>query len=304
MIRDYLELHFIIFLWGFTAILGGLISIPPTEIVFYRTGISFLALGGLLLIRGISFQIGWTSIIKIFLTGFLISAHWILFFLSARVSTISVCLAGMATLTLWTSILDPLFNHKKLNFVEVFLGIVIIGGLYVIFRFEFDHTLGLVLAIISALTAAIFTIFNGQFTLKHNAYAVNFYEMLGAFISVVLFLPFYGKYLTNTSVQWEASFSDWIYLLILALVCTVYAYGASIHLMRRISVFIINLSVNLEPIYGIVLAVLIFKDKEKMTPGFYWGTLIILSAVFAYPLLKSKSYFRFIKINKKLSNSQ
>ncbi|MEM6524627.1 MAG: DMT family transporter [Bacteroidota bacterium] len=283
--RDYLQLHFIVFLWGFTAILGLLISIPSVEIVFWRTLLASAGLGALLLLRKRDFKIGLVEGLKIGGTGVLISLHWILFFASARVSTASVCLAGMATCSLWTSLLEPLISRRSIKFFEVMLGLIVILGLYVIFRFEFDHALGLAMAVVSAVLSALFSVINAQFTHRHNPYMITFYEMMGAFLGTVLFFPIYTKFFSNVSLRLLPEGLDWLYILILALVCTVYAYSISVELMKRMSAFVVNLAVNLEPVYGIILALIIFGDKEQMQPGFYLGTGIILLSVLSYPIL-------------------
>ncbi len=282
--RDYLELHFIVLLWGFTAILGVLISIPVVELVFYRTLFSAALLGFLLWFRGTSFKLGKYPIIHILLVGVLIGAHWISFFMAARISNISVCLAGFSTIALWTSILEPLILSKRFQWYQLLLGLIMILGLYVIFRFEFEHAWGLTLAVISAFLGSLFTVLNGHFTQRFDHYAITFYEMIGATVSIALIFPWYSNW-QNEGLQLVPNPMDWVYLLILAAVCTVYAYSISVELMKRISAFAINLTVNLEPVYGIILAVIVFGEKEKMTPGFYWGTGIILMAVLSYPLI-------------------
>jgi drug/metabolite transporter (DMT)-like permease len=177
--KDYLLLHFIVLIWGFTAILGLLISIPSVEIVFFRTLLAFIALGVLLFIRKRKFSLGWKEIVKVTTTGLLIAAHWILFFASARVSNASVCLAGMATCALWTSFLEPIMTGRRIKPFEVILGLSVIIGLYVIFHFEFNHALGLSMAILSAFLASVFTVINGKFSTRHNPYMITFYELLG-----------------------------------------------------------------------------------------------------------------------------
>lgn len=297
--KDYLQLHFIVVLWGFTAILGVLISIPAVEIVFYRTLLATAALGILLYLRKRTFNLGKGATGKMLLTGSLIAGHWILFFAAARVATVSVCLAGMATATLWTSFIEPLVVKRSIKVYEVFLGLVIMSGLYVIFRFEFNHAVGLAMAIASAFLSACFTVINGEFTKKYNGYMVTFYEMAGACISIILFFPIYARTFTpEGSLSLIPAPLDWLWLGILALICTVYAYSASVELQKRLSAFTLNLSVNLEPIYGIILAIIIFKDAEKMTSGFYWGTAIILSAVLVYPILVKLEKRKQLRVRK------
>ena len=292
--RDYVKLHFIVFLWGFTAILGLLISIPSVELVFWRTLFASAGLGILLLYRKRNFRLGRKEVIKITATGVLFSLHWILFFASARVSTASICLAGMATCSLWTSFLEPLMNGRKIKLYEVGLGFAVILGLYIIFRFEFTYALGLSMALVSALLAALFTVINGQFTYRHNPYMITFYEMIGACLGTAAFFPLYTQFLTEGELNLMPVGLDWFYILILALVCTVYAYSVSVELMKRVTAFVVNLTVNLEPVYGIVLALIIFGEKEQMLPGFYLGTGIILLSVLSYPVLKWVFKYRSI----------
>lgn len=287
---DYLKLHFIVLIWGFTAILGLLITIPAVEIVFYRTLIASSTLALILYFRKFKFRLGTKEILKILGTGVLIAAHWILFFAAARVSTASVCLAGMATCSLWTSFLEPLLNKKKIKAFEVILGLVVISGLYVIFRFEFNHALGLFMALVSAALAALFSVINGKLTQRHDPYMITFYEMLGACLGTIAFFPIYKVYYSPEGLNLIPSSMDWLWLAILAIICTVYAFSISVELMKRVSAFVVNLTVNLEPVYGIILAVIIFGEKEEMKPGFYLGTFIILLSVLAYPVINR--YYR------------
>ncbi|MDX5478389.1 MAG: DMT family transporter [Cyclobacteriaceae bacterium] len=283
-VKDYLMLHFIVLIWGFTAILGLLISIPSLEIVFYRTLIATLILGLIFMWKKTSIRVPQKELTKIIGTGFIISLHWLLFFGAARVSTASVCLAGMATTSLWTAFLEPLVNKKKIKGFEIFLGLLVIGGLYVIFRFELNYWLGLLMAVASAFLSAVFTVINGRLTNRHSPYILTFYEMLGAFVFSAFLLPFYGYFFASEGLQLVPSSMDWLWLLLLGGVCTVYAFSVSVELMRRITAFAVNLTINLEPVYGIILAVLIFGEKEQMTAGFYLGTLIILLSVLIYPV--------------------
>lgn len=284
-LKSYFKLHFIVLIWGFTAILGLLIALPAVEVVLFRTFLATITLGILLTARKRNFAIGKREIIKIIATGFIIAAHWILFFWAARVSTASVCLAGIATCSFWTSLFEPVMTNRKVKIYEVILGVVVVFGLYIIFRFEFQYALGITMAIISAMLASIFTVLNGQFTHRHNPYTITFYEMLGAFLGTVLFLPFYAIYFSEGGLELMPSGLDWLYLLILSIICTVYAFSASVKIQQVLSAFVVNLTVNLEPVYGIVLAFLIFGEQEEMSAGFYLGTLVILLSVLSYPLI-------------------
>jgi drug/metabolite transporter (DMT)-like permease len=297
--RDFVQLHFIVLLWGFTAILGVLISIPAVEMVFYRTLLAAAGLLPLLYFRKIGLWRGKGPTTGMLLTGVLIAAHWILFFAAARVSTVSICLAGMATGSLWTSILEPLVMRRPFKWYELLLGLIVILGLYVIFRFEFNHALGLAMAVASAFLSSAFTVVNSRLTVKHNHFLITFWEMVGACLAIVLFFPLYTATLAEGgSLQLGLNWVDVGALLVLALVCTVYAYSVSVELQKRLSAFTVNLTVNMEPIYGIILAILIFKEHEQLTAGFFWGTAIILSAVLIYPLFIRMERRRQLSVRK------
>jgi drug/metabolite transporter (DMT)-like permease len=283
-LKDYLLLHFIVLIWGVTAILGLLISLPPLELVFYRT---LLAAAGVAVVMGYrkeSLRMAPRELLKIAGVGVLISLHWIFFFWSAKVSTASVCLAGMATTSLWTAFVDPIINKKRVKLYEVALGLLVISGLLVIFQFENGYWLGLSMALAAAFLSALFSVLNGRLTLRHSPYQITFYEMGAASLVALLFLPIYS-YLDGSAIQWSWKGLDWLWLLILGGICTVYAFSVSVELMKRLPVFSINLTINLEPVYGILLAVAIFGEKEKMTDQFYYGTAIILVSVLIYPVL-------------------
>jgi len=284
--KDYLTLHAVIIIWSFTAILGILISIPALEIVFYRTFIASLVIGLIFWAKKKSIRLRLKDQMKIIGTGFLISIHWTLFFWAAQVSNVSVCLVGMATCSLWTAFLEPLANKSKIKWYEVMLGLMVICGLYVIFRFEFDYWLGLSMALMSAFLCAAFMVINGRLTKKHNHYIITFYEMVGAFLFSGLFMPVYAAFLTPNGLDMVLKGMDWVWLFALSIFCTVFAFTLSVELMKRLTAFTVNLTVNLEPVYGIILALIIFGEKEKMTAGFYLGTAIILGSVCLYPLIQ------------------
>ncbi len=286
--KDYLLLHFIVLIWGFTAILGLLIEIPPVEVVFFRTLISAVGLFILLKFRKRNLKIHSTKNLRIIVgTGAMIAAHWILFFLSARISNASVCLAGMATCSLWTSLIEPLSQGRRIRAFEVALSVIAFIGIGIIFNVEFDYLSGLLTAVLSAFIASVFTVINGRLSNQYNPYVITYYEMIGACFSILLFYPIYQAFFTD-QIIWLPSAMDWLYLVALAMFCTVYAYSVSVELMKRLSAFSINLVVNLEPVYGIMLALIIFGKSEEMSGGFYLGTGLILTSVLLYPLLNRR----------------
>ena len=285
-VKDYFLLHFIVLIWGFTSILGLLISLPALELVFYRTLLAAVGVGLVMVWRKKNMLVSPAELIKIAGVGVLISLHWIFFFWSAKVSTASVCLAGMATTSLWTAFVDPIINRTKIKWYEVALGLLVISGLVVIFQFESGYWLGLSFALLSAFLSALFSVFNARLTFRHTPYQITLYEMAAASLFALFFMPIYSEFLNDGApIQWEWKGQDWLWMLVLSGICTVYAFSASVELMKRVSVFTINLTINLEPVYGILLAVLVFGEKEKMTTQFYVGTLIILISVLIYPVL-------------------
>jgi drug/metabolite transporter (DMT)-like permease len=287
-LRSYVQLHFLVLIWGFTAVLGLLVEVSPVALVFYRTGLAALGLVGVLYLQKKSFSVPSADVLRMFAVGVVLAAHWILFFASARVSTASVCLAGMSTTSLATSLVEPLINKRRIRPLEVLLGLVAIVGLYIVFRFEFDHALGLGLAVASAFLAALFTVFNSRLVRQYDAFVITFYEMIGASLSSLGFVWISVQMGWFLDAPLVPSAGDWPWILVLAWVCTVYAYSMGTHLMRQFTPFMLNLTINLEPVYGILLAFLIFGEKERMTAGFYAGTVVILLAVVAYPLLNSR----------------
>jgi drug/metabolite transporter (DMT)-like permease len=288
-LKNYLHLHLIVLIWGFTAILGLYISIPAVELVFYRTLLASILLGIVLAWQRKEVWVGSRTITAMIATGLLIGLHWILFFAAARVANASVCLAGMATSSLWTSFLEPVVYRRSVQGLEIFLGLVVIAGLYVVFHFELDHALGLGMAVGSAMLASLFSVINSRFSVRHDSQIITFYEMIGAFICTVLLFPLYTRFFTTDGqLHLQVTYTDVLCIVILAGICTVYAYSAAVALMRQFSPFAMNLTINLEPVYGILLAFFLIGKKEQMTPGFYLGTLIILFAVLAYPFLNKR----------------
>lgn len=285
---DYAKLHFIVFLWGFSAILGKLISIPAFEMIFFRGLLSAAGIGIVILITRGSFKVTRPQLIKLLLIGVVVTIHWIAFFGSARISNVSVSLVGFATNSLWAALLEPWFNKSRIKKFELLLGLTVLAGLYIIFSFDFEYAGGLLLGILAGFTSALFSVFNARMVREVSPYAITFYEMISIFLilgSILLIYPIFSSgYSFNLSPTWQ----DWIFLVLLSGACSVYAYSVAVELMKKISVFVIQLTLNLEPLYGIIMAVIIFGDTEKMNTNFYIGTIIILSAVASYPFLKKR----------------
>jgi drug/metabolite transporter (DMT)-like permease len=215
--------------------------------------------------------------------GAIVALHWITFFGAIKIANVSVALGCLATATLFTSLLEPFFFRKRINTLEVIIGLLIIAGLYLIFRFETRYTAGVIIALISAFLAGLFTVLNKKMVVHQKASIISFYEMMGGLFCITVYLLVSNRGVPPFSLPTPA---DFIYLLILGIVCTAYAFGVQVDIMKHLSAYIVALTINLEPVYGIVMAFFMFGETEHMTGGFYMGTTIILTSVLGFPLYR------------------
>lgn len=282
-IQSYIKLHFIILIWGFTAILGALISLDAIPLVWYRL---ILALPFLLIwikFKKLSLKVSSKNMLKFALGGFIIGLHWVGFFMAIKVSNVSVALVSMSTGAFFASLLEPLFFRRKIKPIEVILGILIIGGLYIIFRVDNLYLYGILWALLAAFLSALFSVINGLLVVKNNGFVLSFYQLFFGLLGISVYLLFSGGF----SLEFfQLSSTDWFYLVVLASICTAYAFAASIDLMKHLSPYTIMLSINLEPVYGIILALLVFGEKERMNTNFYFGAILILGIVILNSFLK------------------
>ncbi len=284
-IQNYIKLHFIIFIWGFTAVLGALISLEAIPLVWYRLALALPFLFVWIKYKKLSLKVGTRSLVKFSIGGFIIALHWIGFFMAIKLANVSVALVTLSTGAFFTSLLEPLFFKRKIRPIEVVFGLLIIGGLYLIFRVDHLYLYGMLWALLAAFLSALFSVLNGLFVMKHSGFVLSFYQLFFGLLAISVYLLFNGDF---TLEFFSLDKSDWGYLLILASVCTAYAFAASIDLMKYLSPYTIMLSINLEPVYGIILALLIFGEKELMGRQFYMGALIILAIVMLNSILKTK----------------
>jgi len=281
--KNLIILHVTVFIWGFTGILGALISIDAVYLVWYRVLIAFISLYGYILYKKVSIRVSRDAFLKLFFTGAIVAAHWILFFQSIKLSTVSVTLVTLSSLTLFTAILEPLLKKQKISGLEIFTGLLIISGIYMIFKFESRYSTGIICGLLSALCASVFSIINSQQIQKRPAPVISFYELIGAWVWVSIYL------LISEGLKAPVSLnsSDLFFLFILGTICTSLAYVAGVAVMKELSAFRVALITNLEPVYGIILAFMFFGKREQMTPGFYAGAIIVLGTIFLYPYLKN-----------------
>ncbi len=279
------QLHIIILFWGFTPILGKLISFGALDLVWYRLAISIVGLVLFMMVKKQGFKASAGAIFHMAVIGAIVGLHWYLFYHAIKISNVSVAMAGFSTLTLFASFMQPLLLNKKFFWGDFIYGIVLVVGLGIIFKFETGHLLGIVYGIFAALTAAFFGVYNGKLIQTHGAYKITLYEFIGAlvFISGYKLIAEPGGF----SIP-NVGLSDTIYLLILSIVCTIIAFTWSIEILKHFSPLTVIITNNLEPVYGIVFSLLLFGDTEYMSAGFYVGAAIILISVFTYPLIKQK----------------
>jgi drug/metabolite transporter (DMT)-like permease len=257
--KNLLILHFTVFIWGFTSILGELISIAAVQLVWYRVVIATVSLFLYFKFNKTSFKISKKNILQLLATGGLVGAHWIMFFASIKLATVSVTLVCLSSMTLFTAIFEPLINKKRISKLEIIAGIFIIIGILMIFKFESHYTKGIILGLLSAMFASLFSIINSRKVKTINAPVIALYELSGAFIWITIYLLLTGGFsksmiLKNTDIG---------YLLILGTICTSLAYVAGVSVMREFSAFKVALITNLEPVYGIILAFIFFGDMRK-----------------------------------------
>ena len=283
-LRSYLELHFIVFIWGFTAILGALISIKADALVWYRMLFAGVFLLLFIAFKNKSLRIPPREFLKLIFAGLLIAIHWIFFFKAIQISNVSITLSVFSLGAFFTSILEPIFYGRKVLWYEVFFGLIIIAGLGIIFRVEINYFEGMMYALASIIMGVLFTLMNGKLTEKHESSVITFYEFLAGVFFISIYFLFENKFNADFFVL---SSNDWILLLILSTICTAYAFTVSVKIMRLLSPYTVMLTTSLEPVYGIILAYFILGGKEKMSTEFYIGALLIVITVILNGVIKN-----------------
>lgn len=292
-LKSYLHFHLIVFIWGFTAVLGALITIDAVPLVWFRMGLASLFIFAYIKVRGISLSLSLKTLLGFSIAGFVIALHWLTFFGAIKVSNVSITLAMMSTGAFFTALLEPIFYKRKIIWYELLFGAIVVGALYVIFEVETQYQTGILLALFSAFLSAVFTLINGKFIAHHNPTKISFYELLIGTLCITVYLVIAKSDTFFSSEFFSLSTMDWVYLGILASVCTAYAFIAAVAVMKHLSPYTIMLTINLEPVYGILLAFLVLGDVEQMSTEFYYGALVILAVVIANGILKnSKRYKR------------
>lgn len=280
---SYLNLHLIVFIWGFTAVLGALISINADALVWYRMLFASVFLVLFIVSKKTSFSVPPRELFKLLFVGLLIALHWIFFFQAIHISNVSITLAVFSLGAFLASLLEPLFYGRKVLWYEVFFGLVIVAGLGIILKVEISYFEGMMYALASIILGVLFTLINGKLIEKHESSVITFYEFMAGVVFITIYFLFQNKFTADFFIL---TANDWILLLILSSICTAYAFTASVKVMQKLSPYTVMLTTSLEPVYGIVLAYFILGGKEKMSFEFYLGALLIVITVILNGVVK------------------
>jgi drug/metabolite transporter (DMT)-like permease len=284
-LKHYLHLHLLVFIAGFTAILGELISIGSLELVWYRMTIAGILMFFYIKVVRLNIKITRRGILLFSIAGIIIALHWITFFEAINQANVSIALAMFSSGAFFASFIEPIFFKRRILGYEILFGIVVIIGVFLITSSEMEYINGILLGLLSALFSTLFAVINGRFIQRYNATVISFYEFISGVVFLTLFILLSGT--SFNSEFFTLSSSDWIYICILASVCTAYAFIGAVDVMRYISPFTVILSYNLEPVYGIAIALFLFPDTEKMSPQFYIGAILVLTTVLFDAVMKN-----------------
>jgi len=288
-IKSLIHFHFIVFIFGFTAILGSLISISSLSLVWYRMLIAVMCLLIILPLLKKKLIIPKSLFFKLLFCGILISLHWVFFFKAIKASNVSITLSILSLGAFMTSFLEPLFYKKKIIFYEVFLGLLVVLGTAIIFKTQFKYMEGIIYSLISVIFSVLFTLINGKLVGQASSYTISLYELLGGFITLSFILILSNDFNAELFILKN---NDFLWLLILGTICTAYAFVVSVDVMKHLSPYSLMLSINMEPVYGILLASLFLNESKNMSYQFYLGFSFIFLAVVLNGILKIRQKYK------------
>ncbi len=283
MKQSFLKLHIAILLAGLTGVLGRLITLDEGLLVLYRMGISSLAMFAIASLGRNLLMPARTDLLRLLGTGGIVALHWVLFYGSIKYANVSIALVCFSTVGFFTSILDPLITGRRWLIRELLLGCAVMLGIWLIFSFDAAFRTGILLGLVSSFMAALFTVLNKILLRHHTAESLTRWEMTGGWLLLTALLPFWLHWFPASRLV--PTLSDLGWLLFLGLFCTVFAFRLSMDALKEISPFTVNLSYNLEPVYGILLAFVLFEENKYLGKGFLPGMLIILATVVIQTLL-------------------
>jgi drug/metabolite transporter (DMT)-like permease len=286
MRKAFLQLHTAVFLAGFTGILGRLITLNEVLLVWYRLLITVLTLWILFYFQRKLYRISWAGMARIAGVGVIVALHWVAFYASIKYSNVSVALVCLSAMGFFTAILDPLITRKRINITELLLGLLVMVGISLIFHFDPQYKTGIIIGVISALLACLFPIFNSLLVKQYKPETVTLYQLSGGFAFLSMLVPVYLLYVPADHIVPTLSDTGW--LLVLGWFCTVWAFNLTMNALKKIPAFTVNLTYNLEPLYGIALAFIVYREDKHLSGSFYVGLFLIVLSVFLHTWLVYK----------------
>ncbi len=283
----YIKMHIAIFLWGFTGLLGKLIDLNEGMLVWYRMMISSIAIGIILAWSKKLPKLKGKELARISGIGIIVMLHWLTFYGSIKLASISIAMICLSSIALFASIIEPLVNRKRFDYTEIIFSLFALAGIATIYQSDTSASLGIIVGVISAFLSALFSVFNRRIAAKYESLTISFIELGSGFLFLTLLLPLYFQ--IQPTLKFLPDGSDLFYLMILSLVCTVLTWILSLHALRHVSAFTMGLALNLEPVYGIILAVLFAGEGEILNTGFYIGAAIILVTVLVHSVYKNRT---------------
>jgi drug/metabolite transporter (DMT)-like permease len=288
MKKALLQLHTAVFLWGFTGVLGRTITLNSTMLVWWRMLITAISLWVLFLFLGKIKKIQPKAGLMISLIGTILALHWVCFYASIKLSNVTIALTCLSTTALIASIVEPLILKKKFDSIEIVLGLFAIAGILIIYNTHLQFSIGIVVGLLSSLLTVLVSVLNKKIIDDYEPEQITLYQLSGGFVGLTILLPLF-QYLFPEKMA-VPDFWDWIWLIILSWVCTILTFFLYIRSLKKISAFTMNLTLTLEPVYGIILAFAIYKENKEVSQWFYVGfALISIAVVFhMWHLLKPK----------------
>lgn len=283
-------MHIAVFLAGFTAILGKLITLNEGLLVWFRLLITVSTLAIMLYYQKRIKAIPWGDMLKIFGVGVIVALHWVTFYGSVKYGNVSVALVCFSATGFFTAFFEPMILRRKLSVIEIGLGMMAIAGIYIIFDFHPQYKLGIIFGILSAMGSALFPIFNKRLLVVYEPQTLTLYELGGGLLALTVLVPLYLQKFPAS--YYVPTATDWLWLFVLAWLCTVLSFDLQLNALKKVSAFTANLTYNLEPVYGIILAFIFFKENENLHREFYLGVLLILLAVVLQMWRISRQYRR------------
>ena len=286
MKKAFLQLHLAVFLAGFTGILGRLITLNEGLLVWYRLMFSSATMWLLYLLMKRIQRISAIDMLRITGIGFMAAMHWVTFYGAIKYANVSVALVCFSSVGFFTALFEPLVLKRRLDKTELLLGIFVMLGIYIIFQFDSAYKTGIIVGLISAMLGSLFPICNKILLQRINVETLMTYELTGGFLILSALLPFYLRYFP-TPVFWP-DWQNFLWLLVLSWICSVWAFRLSASALKKLSAFTVNLTYNLEPLYGIILAFVVYHENKYLSQWFYIGFALILLVLFAHILLLRK----------------